>query len=226
MEVRTDSVDREQALRYVRGDMSAEEEAAFEAHFLDNPDLLAELELDLIMRVALESVSEETSRRKPANPVWFLRPTLSPLAAAAIVTVVAVVMVFGANIRIANERAEFTQALTAPRGNVGVLTLAQTRSTAPMEVPPVVIPNQTDSVLVQVLLDYPESDTYRLTLLSAGAEAGPLSVNDVVPQGGGELRVLLDSADLPSGSYELLVEERREDLFTEVARLEFVIERR
>lgn len=226
MEVTTDAVVREQALRYARGDMSAEEEASFEADFLDNPDLLTELELDLIMRLGLESVSAETIGQHRASPAWFLRPALSPLAAAAIVALVAVVMAFGANLLISGERAELAQNLTAPRSNVGILTLAQARSTAPVEMPPVVIPNSTDNVLVQVLLDYPESDSYRLTLISARAEAEPLSVNDVVPQEGGELRVLLNSADLPSGSYELLVEENRDGSFTELTRLEFAIERR
>ncbi|MCO7224949.1 hypothetical protein [Pleionea sp. CnH1-48] len=74
------------AEKYLRGQLTAEESAEFEAYFMDKPELLEQLELDRIMYQAMPSA--ELASKKEQGLRWFdglfLKALVAPLLVGAV----------------------------------------------------------------------------------------------------------------------------------------------
>ena len=212
---------RSLAQRYVQGSLSAEEEAALEAYFLDKPDLLEELELDLMLHIGLSAAAEllaDDHRRVS----WWLAPVFSPLTLAVLAAGIAAVVFLGTYFWIGTDTGDRSRTRPA-HASVAVLTLVQTRSLTPPTAPALRVSGERETVAIRILLDYPEATRYRVTLIRSGAD-DPVVVDGVEPQGDGELWILVDAQAMLSGSYEAVVESQMDAEFTEVVRLSFDIE--
>ena len=79
----------EMSERYLNGQLTPEEAAAFEDYLMDHPDLVAQLELDSVFKATLPEVQlSEPQQSKPQKPKqgfrsWFSWPTHPVITAAA-----------------------------------------------------------------------------------------------------------------------------------------------
>ena len=157
------------ARRYLQGELTPEEEAEFEAYFLDKPELLEDLELDLMLHIGLQPAKEGgevvQARRRP----WFFRPLLSPLAAAAIVAVLGVPTAIVVYTQLLELR-EQVSVDRSPSADIRLILVDNARSSDPSRAK-VSSDDARLGVLILFQLGYPESDSYDVVMVGPDGRA-------------------------------------------------------
>lgn len=196
---------------YVQGRLLPEQQADFESYIMDKPELIAQIELALMMREGLVAVEADemppqASAEKPGTESVVQGPFRGQWQLAAVAAFVAVGL--GSLIGLSIDRE--SGMLASQIVNVPI-----TRSEIPQSVD-ATIRGDTQLVVLRIPLPDPESIAYRVTIANeAGPVVDPLMTQ---PDGGGVLNVSVDPARIPAGSYS--IEIAQPDGGAEVARIE------
>jgi hypothetical protein len=191
--------------RYVRDELSAEDEAAFEEALLEDAELQAQVEAVLGIRETLkreQSLAETASLSEP--PVRNQWSTLA-MAASVLLAVVSTTLFWRASVE-TNELREQVEALQQPRGSVLRVPVDIMRS-AGNATPDVIVQKPSGRALL--VLDIELSPTFRdlsviqLELQSQGGEA--LLAWSASPRADGRVVTALNSEIVPDGEVWLLL---------------------
>lgn len=191
--------------RHLLGQLTAEEAARFEEHYLDCPECLEQLELTRRLQLGLREIASEEAARLVAGGLiarWLRRPAVRAALGLVLVAAIALPWLLFAPLRGERQRlAEELSQMRAPQGGVPVVALSPERS-APGEEPATRITvDATPGWIVLALEPPPEPPaTYQARLLEPGGkllwQSGPLS-----PDAGGRVTVSVHSSWLAGTLY-------------------------
>lgn len=199
--------------RYLRGDLSDDESAAFEEFYLSDRETLAALELAEKLEIGLKDAADHGHLEATSRRGWFVRAVTSPQWAAA----ASVLLVFSLGYN------GFVQRQSGDGPDVAspqLIPLIATRSAAPAAV----IPHAPDRWIV-LLADpgFDPYDDYRAAVLDQGGK--PVSeVAGLKPGYEDLLAVGIAGSSLVPGRYDLVVEARSGSAqFGEISRTAFEV---
>ncbi|PZN29724.1 MAG: hypothetical protein DIU71_13820 [Proteobacteria bacterium] len=198
--------------RYLADQLADAEREAFEAYYLEHPQMLEELEATARLKLGLarlEDTGELARLMRP--PPWYRQfGRLAMAASLAIVILGVVLWLAGAPSSLplaAASRDELTGLFRAPLAVASRHTVLRTRSTAPDAL--IELPSSAGAIELRVL---PETVTtaprFRVGLHrpEAGADSGPLvSLGGLSPDAQGFVSLYLNAARLEPGEYLLRV---------------------
>lgn len=206
-------IENELVDRYLRGDLSDEESAAFEEFYLSDQETLAELELADKLEAGLKDAAERGRLAKPSRQDWFVRAVTSPQWAAAASVLLVLSLSYTGMLQ---RQLGSTPDVAAPQ----LVPLIATRSATPATV----ISNVSDGWVV-LLVDpgfEPYSD-YRAAVLDRDGETIWVAVG-LRPGYEDYLAVGVDGSILDPGRYDLVVHGRSGSAdFAEISRTAFEV---
>ncbi|MEO1245661.1 MAG: hypothetical protein AAFX56_08235 [Pseudomonadota bacterium] len=187
--------------RYRQGELSVEEQAEFEAFFIDNDELLETLELDQL----LESGMIVDSKQPVGRELWSLRGWQLPVAAG-VLLLLGVSLFY--NVQLSGENRDYEAALSrfqSAQTNLEVLTLAPLRSQSDDFRPAAVLRLQPATLLtvVSVQLPMPTSAEFRVSIHTYPQGEAVIEIPKIEPRGAGDLVFSLSREQLPEGDYVL-----------------------
>lgn len=199
--------------RYVRGDLSDEESAAFEAFYLSDQETLTELEIAEKLQFGLKDAAAQGRLEASSRPGWFVRAVTSPQWA----TAASILLVLSLGYTgLLQRQLESAPDVAAPQ----LVPLITTRSAAPTTV----VPQAPDGWLV-LLVDSgfePYSD-YRAAVLDADGQ--PIwEVGGLQPGYEDLLAIGVDGSVLRPGRYDVVLQGRSGSAaFAEISRTAFEV---
>lgn len=195
--------------RHLLGQLSAEEAARFEEHYLDCPECLEQLELTRRLQIGLREIAaEEAARTLTVSAVLagitglLRRPALR--VALGLGLLVAIGLPWALLLPARSERERLQEELIqaqAPQGGLPIVRLSPERSAPGEEASTRITVHEGDPGFVLALEPPPgEAQSYRVRLLEPGGkllwQSGPLS-----PDAGGRVTVSLHSSWLTGERY-------------------------
>ncbi|MEM8815770.1 MAG: hypothetical protein AAGE85_08070 [Pseudomonadota bacterium] len=187
--------------RYRQGELSVEEQAEFEAFFIDNDELLETLELDQLLESGMIAGLKQPGGRE-ARPLsgWQL-----PIAAG-VLLLLGISLFY--NVQLSNENRDYEAALSrfqSAQSNLEVLTLAPLRSQSDDFRPAAVLRLQPATLLtvVTVQLPMPSSAEFRVSIHTHPQDETVVEIPKVEPRGAGDLVFSIPREQLPEGDYVL-----------------------
>lgn len=199
--------------RYMRGELSNDENTAFEEFYLSDRETLAELELAEKLEVGLKNAAHQGRLEAPSRRGWFVRAATSPQwAAAASVLLVFSLMYNG----FVQRQSKSGPDVASPQ----LIPLIATRSAAPAAVVQHA-PDRWIVLLVDPGID--PYDDYRATVIDQAGQA-IREVEGLQPGYEDLLAVGIAGASLVPGRYDLVVKARSGSAqFAEISRTAFEV---
>lgn len=183
---------------YLQGKLPPEQQAEFETFIIDQPQLLEQAELGLLMQEGFRA-SESSAKvsRSRAAPQW-------RLAAAAAIVSIGVGSLFGYSIGSgdADRRGSIDGLLASQIVN---MPITRSDTSRPIDV---MVDEDAALIILRVPLADPESRAYEVAV---SGDAGPVATKTRVrPDGGGVLTLAVSAASLAPGEYLITVDDARE----------------
>ena len=191
--------------QYVGGRLGEQELVGFETHFLDQLEIIEEIEISQSFRMAVQPLTRQATR-KEQQPWWqrffSLQGSSGWVGAFATMAfvVVAQSVYFGNQIN----------QLTAPQANTPVLILSQTRGGPPTGI--MYLNNNIRWFALELELDWPQADSYSLTVNNDQSGQSVTQVDDLTVSSNDTLLVSLPSKSFPQGEYKLAVHDGRAEV--------------
>jgi hypothetical protein len=192
--INTDYINQHDVIRrYLKGKLSAEETLEFEEYMLDKPELLEQLELDSVMMEQLPNIPMKTSLVASTWWAWW-RPTYSHLVAVAACAVMTVSLFMGGN----NPTTSITTA------SPDILYLGNYRSVQPML--SVDFSNAAQSKILVLSLPLVAEGEFDVLAENLDTLQREVLQHQLRANSEGELVVVLGTATLPAGRYNIDVQ--------------------
>lgn len=191
--------------QYVRGQLSEQETVGFETHFLDQTEIIEEIEISQSFRMAVQRSNHHAEITE--SPPWWQR-FFSLQGSSGWVTAFATMafVVVAQSVYFGNQ----IEQLSAPQANTPVLILSQTRGG-----PPTGIMHLNDNIrwfALELELEWPEADSYSLTINDDQSGQPVARVDDLTVSSNDTLLVSLPAQSFPQGEYSLAVRDGRAEV--------------
>ncbi len=195
---------------YLVGQLSPDDEAAFEEHLFECTDCLEKVQWGEELRRGLRTVATEDTARATVALGWmaWLRQLGSArragLASLALLVTLLPAVVLWQQVELAQlrSRAAGSSALTEPIGDLAVLSMGVVRDAEPVEVR---VDPEKAAVLLSLELPRVDADRYRVTLVDVDGSV-QWRGDDLEPSLYDTLMVILPSTYLVPGSYRITIE--------------------
>lgn len=187
--------------RYLADQLSDAEREAFEAYYLEHPDVVQDLEAVARLKVGLARLQESGELGQALTPPRFSRKYSIAAAAAVVIAAVGLLFVY------AREPLQQRPMLAANAGAVTATYLVlRTRSTAAYDTE-ITIADSPQMIELRILPEVEAQPArYRVEITSAGAKPQSLgAIGNLAPNAEGFVPVYLDAARLTAGTYVLTI---------------------
>jgi hypothetical protein len=193
--------------RYVNGQMTEQEAAEFETYFLDQPEIIEQIELTQALKLGLLQAkldaAESASSQQPSSggqESWWQRffsvhGSTGWVTAFASLALVVVAQSFYFTRQI--------DQLSAPQANTPVLVLSQTRGNAPAGV--IFLNDNIRWFALELELDWPQADWYSLTVSDDESGKTITQVEKLSVSSNDTVIVSLPADSFSQGEYDLAV---------------------
>lgn len=180
--------------KYVNGKLSAEESAEFEAYFIDKPELLEQIELELVLKENIPLVVSH-SKKPSILSLWF--GTWPKVIFAMSISVFAGVLV--SNV-IVNHEAKFLQ------GETHIAYIESFRTTNNnVDVNTIHINNRVKQLVLVYTPVYPQEKRFKIIVIASKTKKVIFESTDMRKNNDDELVIALPTSLLQKGSYDLVV---------------------
>jgi hypothetical protein len=197
--------------RYLAGQLSADERDAFEAYYVEHPEMMSEMESTARFKLGLRKLREQGQLGDLLRPApWYRQWRYLAAAAALALLTLGVAFTFQ---RVARMTPLLASSISALSGKAGALSLAKTylveRSRGRAVDAEIVLPDRPEAIELRVMPEFKaRPEQYRVTLLSVAeddstqalAEIGQLKMAD-----DGCVAVFINSERVHEGLYQVAV---------------------
>lgn len=202
---------------YIRGKLDPQSAADFEEAYLQDAELLAELELAYALKQGL--LQEEYQPNIDTRLAWWqklrtgwLQPARAFVATSAIVvSTLAFTILYQSRTDLPTDR----QGLTALQPDVSIVTFSRLRSAREnTDFSAVISPDQIASglAILEFEIDWPPQPVYQVTIATQGENELEPVVVSVKPDDRGYLVMAVPASKLPAGDYQIVISATSEEV--------------